>query len=29
VPLHAERSINQVWAEIEEALRLLDVEAPA
>jgi adenylate kinase len=29
VPLHAERSIEQVWAEIEDALRLLDVEAPA
>jgi adenylate kinase len=29
VPLHAVRSIDAVWAEIEDALRLLDVEAPA
>ena len=29
VPIHAERSIEAVWAEIEEALRLLDVETPA
>ena len=29
VPLHADRSIDAVWAEIEEALRLLDVETPA
>jgi adenylate kinase len=29
VPLHAEHSINAVWAEIEDALRLLDVEARA
>jgi adenylate kinase len=29
VPLHAVRSIDAVWAEIEDALRLLDVEARA
>ena len=29
VPLHAERSVDAVYAEIDEALRLLDVEAPA
>ena len=29
VPLHAERPIDTVWAEIEDALRLLDVESPA
>jgi len=29
VSLHAVRSIDAVWAEIEDALRLLDVEAPA
>jgi adenylate kinase len=29
VPLHAVRPIDAVWAEIEDALRLLDVEARA
>ena len=29
VPVHAERSVDAVYAEIEDALRLLDVEAPA
>jgi adenylate kinase len=29
VPLHAARPIDAVWAEIEDALRLLDVEARA
>ncbi len=29
VTLHAVRSIDAVWAEIEDTLRLLDVEAPA
>jgi adenylate kinase len=29
VPVHAERSVEAVYAEIEDALRLLDVEAPA
>ncbi|TML70060.1 MAG: adenylate kinase [Actinobacteria bacterium] len=29
VPVHAERPVDAVYAEIEDALRLLDVEAPA
>jgi adenylate kinase len=29
VPVHAERSVDAVYAEIEDALRLLDVEARA
>ena len=29
VPLHADRSVDAVYAEIDEALRLLEVEAPA
>jgi adenylate kinase len=29
VPVNAERSVDAVYAEIEDALRLLDVEAPA